>query len=40
MDALVWGVTYLQDPSVARGWSVLARVESWDLDEDTLAVFR
>lgn len=40
MDAAVWGITYLQDPGVARGWSVLARAESWDLDEDTLAVFR
>lgn len=40
MDALVWGVTFLQDQTVVRDWSILGSEDVWELDEDTLAVFR
>lgn len=40
MDALVWAVTFLLDAKVVRSWSTLAAPEAWELDDETLAVFR
>lgn len=40
MDALVWAMTFLLDAKVVRSWSTLAAPEAWELDEETLAVFR